>query len=124
MLKLILASAFACVVLVTHVFAHGGARAKSNATLIRAARVLDVRAGVYLREQGVLVEGGRIRRVGRFGELSRSRPGGAALIDLGRATLMPGLIDAHTHLFSLYDGRLDTTARMDAARRRSLSWRR
>ena len=63
------------------------------ATLIRDARVFDgTRA---LEHHDVLVENGRIARVGR----GLRAPAGAAVIDGSGRTLLPGLIDAHTHTF-------------------------
>ena len=64
-------------------------------TVLHAARILDVAAGRVLTPGEVLVEGERIREVG--GRVAH--PVGAVTIDLGDTTLMPGLIDAHTHLF-------------------------
>lgn len=119
MLSRILSSAFVCLALVAPVAAQGSRRV----LLVRAGRVLDVRAGAYLRGAGVLVEGGRVREVGAFAAMRRRLPRGARVIDLGRLTLVPGLLDAHTHLFSAYDGRLDTTAGMGAGERRRLAER-
>ena len=59
---------------------------------IRAARLLDVRRGVIVPDPVVVVEGDRIRSVGR------EAPAGAELLDLGPVTLVPGLFDMHTHL--------------------------
>jgi len=67
----------------------------SSITILHAARLLDVAAGKVLSPGEVLVEGEHIREVGTH----VSRPAGAVVIDLGDTTLMPGLIDAHTHLF-------------------------
>jgi imidazolonepropionase-like amidohydrolase len=63
--------------------------------VLHAARLLDVRGGTVIQPGEVLVEGERIRAVGKQVE----HPQGAKVIDLGDATLMPGLIDAHIHLF-------------------------
>ena len=63
--------------------------------ILRAARLLDIEDGKIMTPGEVLVEGDRIREVGR----SVSHSAGAQMIDLGDATLMPGLIDAHVHLF-------------------------
>ena len=64
-------------------------------TVLHAARVLDVAAGKVLTPGEVLVEGARIHEVGTH----VAHPAGARTIDLGDTTLMPGLIDVHTHLF-------------------------
>jgi imidazolonepropionase-like amidohydrolase len=64
-------------------------------TVLHAARILDVAAGKVLSPGEVLVVGERIREAGTH----VTRPAGAVVIDLGDTTLMPGLIDAHTHLF-------------------------
>ena len=63
--------------------------------VLHAARLLQVDSGTLLQPGEVLVEGERIRAVGRAVE----HPAGARVIDLGDATLLPGLIDAHVHLF-------------------------
>ncbi|HLK08953.1 MAG TPA: amidohydrolase family protein, partial [Candidatus Angelobacter sp.] len=76
-----------------------------QATILKAARVLDVKAGKYLEGHAVLVRGGNIEAVGSFAELKLQAPT-AAVIDLGAATLLPGLIDCHTHLLENYDAKL------------------
>jgi imidazolonepropionase-like amidohydrolase len=63
--------------------------------VLHAARLLDVSAGTVIQPGEVLVEGDRIRAVGT----SVEHPQGAQIIDLGDVTLMPGMIDAHVHLF-------------------------
>jgi imidazolonepropionase-like amidohydrolase len=64
-------------------------------TVLHAARILDVDAGKVLSPGEVLIVGERIREASTH----VTRPAGAVVIDLGDTTLMPGLIDAHTHLF-------------------------
>jgi imidazolonepropionase-like amidohydrolase len=76
-----------------------------EATILKAARVLDVKAGKYLDGHAVLVRGGNIEAVGPFADLKLQAPT-AAVIDLGAATLLPGLIDCHTHLLENYDAKL------------------
>lgn len=66
--------------------------------LILAERVLDVVAGRYLQAAAVLIEDGAIKRVGSARELRAQVPAGTVVRDLGAATLLPGLIDCHTHL--------------------------
>ena len=63
--------------------------------VLHAARLLDVATGKMLEPGEVLVEGERIRAVGTAVE----HPAGARTIDLGDTTLLPGMIDAHVHLF-------------------------
>ncbi|MDE3188988.1 MAG: amidohydrolase family protein [Acidobacteriota bacterium] len=63
--------------------------------VLHAARLLQVDTGTLLQPGEVLIEGERIRAVGA----SVEHPQGAKIIDLGNATLLPGLIDAHVHLF-------------------------
>ncbi len=65
------------------------------ATVLHAARLLDVESGRIISPGEVLIEGNRIREVGT----KIARPAGATVIDLGDSTLLPGLIDAHVHLF-------------------------
>ncbi|MFQ5876334.1 MAG: amidohydrolase family protein [Acidobacteriota bacterium] len=68
--------------------------ARARSTLIRAGRLLDVRAGSVREGVDILVEGERIAEVGRDLEA----PPGATIIDLGGTTVLPGLIDSHTHI--------------------------
>ena len=63
--------------------------------VLHAARLLQVDTGTLLQPGEILVEGDRIRAAGT----SVDHPPGARIIDLGDATLLPGLIDAHVHLF-------------------------
>lgn len=64
--------------------------------VVRAARMLDVRTGTYLENPVIVIENERISAVGS----KLPVPEGAEVIDLGGATVMPGLIDAHTHLLA------------------------
>jgi imidazolonepropionase-like amidohydrolase len=67
----------------------------ATVTVLHAARILDVANGKVLSPGEVLVEGTRIQEAGTH----VTHPAGATVIDLGDTTLMPGLIDAHVHLF-------------------------
>lgn len=79
-------------VIVGTILAAGPARAQ-DVLVVRAARMLDVVGGEIVERAVVVVEGGRIRSLG-----AEAAPAGARTIDLGDLTLLPGLIDAHTHL--------------------------
>jgi imidazolonepropionase-like amidohydrolase len=68
-----------------------------RAVLIKAARLIDGRSDKPRQGQAVLVVGERIQEVGPAAELAR-KAGQAQVIDLGDATLLPGLIDNHTHV--------------------------
>ena len=63
--------------------------------VLHAARLLDVESGRIVAPGEVLVRGDRIAAAGA----SVQHPAGAEVIDLGDTTLLPGLIDAHVHLF-------------------------
>ncbi len=71
-----------------------------RSVLIRAGRLLDVRQGSYLADQGILVQGGRIKEVGPLAQVQAHAPKDAAVIDLGGATVLPGLIDCHAHILA------------------------
>jgi imidazolonepropionase-like amidohydrolase len=74
---------------------------------IRAGRLFDSNSGQMLSKQVVLVQGERITAVGPEGQVTI--PAGARVIDLGQATLLPGLVDAHTHMFNT-KGKMTTEA--------------
>jgi imidazolonepropionase-like amidohydrolase len=61
---------------------------------IRAGQLFDSRTGVMVPNQVVLIRGDRITDVGPSVQI----PAGARVIDLGQATVMPGMIDAHVHV--------------------------
>ena len=65
---------------------------------IRAGRLFDSRTGQLRARQVIIVEGERITASGPEAEVRI--PNGAQVIDLSRATVLPGLIDAHTHMFN------------------------
>jgi imidazolonepropionase-like amidohydrolase len=79
-------------------FSTGQLAAQSAApvTLVRASRLLDPRTGNVLSPTAVLIEDGKIKEVGAPTRVQA--PPGAKIVDLGNATLLPGLIDSHTHL--------------------------
>jgi imidazolonepropionase-like amidohydrolase len=67
--------------------------AQSNTYVLRSARLFDGTSDTLLEPGVIVVSNGMIQSVG-----SRAVPSGGAVIDLGDATLLPGFIDAHTHL--------------------------
>jgi imidazolonepropionase-like amidohydrolase len=66
--------------------------------VIKAGRLIDVRAGRVLNDRAILVVGERIKSVGEAGEVLKAAPKDAVVIDLSGATVLPGLIDCHTHV--------------------------
>jgi len=73
------------------------AKPPQRTVLVKAARLIDGRSDKPRQGQAVLVVGERIQEVGPADELAR-KAGQAQVIDLGDATLLPGLIDNHTHV--------------------------
>lgn len=71
------------------------ATAPAEILVVRAGRLLDVEQGRYLTDQAIRIDDGRIASVSPWGIGSR---GGARLIDWSAYTVMPGMIDLHTHL--------------------------
>lgn len=66
-----------------------------TSAVLRAARLLDIESGKMLQPGEVLVTGERIVEVGA----TVTHPAAAEIVDIGDRTLLPGLIDAHVHLF-------------------------
>jgi imidazolonepropionase-like amidohydrolase len=96
----------------------GSAQAQGNAKpiVLRAARLLDIESGRVTKPGEVLVEGERIIAVGS----SVNHPAGAEVIELGDQTLVPGLIDAHVHLF-LHPGAEDLQTIQESVPQRTIS---
>jgi imidazolonepropionase-like amidohydrolase len=89
--------------------------ATPNAIVLHSARLLDVKAGRLIKPGEVLVQGEKIVEVGS----SVKHPAGAEIIDLGDRTLLPGLIDAHVHLF-LHPGAEDLQTVQESVPQRTI----
>ena len=74
------------------------AQTPASPTVVKAGRLLDPRTGNALVPAAVLIENGKIKEVGSPSQVQRDAPTDVRTIDLGNATLLPGLIDSHTHL--------------------------
>jgi imidazolonepropionase-like amidohydrolase len=85
----------------------------SHPVVLHAARLLDIEAGRILAPGELLVDAAKIVAAGS----SVPHPAGAETIDLGETTLMPGLIDAHVHLF-LHPGAEDLQTVMESVPQR------
>lgn len=73
---------------------YGPARAESTVTVVRAGHLIDTDSGRVLGTQTIIVRDGLIADIGATVEM----PAGARVVDLSGYTVLPGLIDAHTHL--------------------------
>lgn len=70
----------------------------TNLILIKAGKLIDVRSGKVLESQGILIEGEKIKEVGPLEVISKTIPANTKIIDLSNFTVLPGLIDCHTHI--------------------------
>lgn len=89
--------------------------APSHPVVLHAARMLDIKAGRLVKPAEILVQGDRIVEVGS----TVKHPAGAEVIDLGDRTLLPGLIDAHIHLF-LHPGAEDLQTVQESVPQRTI----
>jgi imidazolonepropionase-like amidohydrolase len=92
------------------------AAAPSHPIVLRAARLLDVKTGRTVKPGEILVQGERIVEVGT----TVKHPGGSEVIDLGDRTMLPGLIDAHIHLF-LHPGAEDLQTVQESVPQRTIT---
>jgi imidazolonepropionase-like amidohydrolase len=90
--------------------------ANRTTVVLHAARLLNVETGQMLTPGEILVTGDRITEVGS----TVTHPAGAETIDLGDRTLLPGLIDAHVHLF-LHPGAEDLQTVQESVPQRTLT---
>ncbi len=87
----------------------------SAVTVLHAAHLLDVEHGVLLSPGEILVRGNRVVEVAQ----RVPRPAGVTVVDMGDSTLMPGLIDAHVHLF-LHPGAEDLQTVVESVPERTI----
>jgi imidazolonepropionase-like amidohydrolase len=87
----------------------------AHAIVLRAARLLDVESGRITTPGEILIQGDVIKEVGT----KVTRPANAEIIDLGDTTLLPGLIDAHVHLF-LHPGAEDLQTVQESVPQRTI----
>ena len=88
----------------------------THAIVLHAARLLDVESGRITTPGEILIEGDTIKEVGA----KVSRPTNAEILDLGDTTLLPGLIDAHVHLF-LHPGAEDLQTVTESVPQRTIT---
>ena len=91
------AAAVLTILLLLHGSSGQTSQSSPSTTLVKAGRLLDARTGNVLAPAAVLIEDRKIKQVGSPSQIAA--PAGTKTIDLGTATLLPGLIDSHTHLF-------------------------
>jgi imidazolonepropionase-like amidohydrolase len=101
----------------TVAFAVQAQTTKSSSTVIQAGRLVDVRAGRVLTQQNILIENDRIREIGT----TVHAPAGAKVIDLSNSTVLPGLIDNHTHV--LLNGDITASDYDDQLLKQSIAYR-
>lgn len=73
---------------------------KKPLIFLKVRRILDVRAGQYVENVGILIDNDRIKEIGPSPDLQTRVPETATVIDLKSATALPGLVDCHTHLMA------------------------
>ncbi len=100
---------------VTAVGQSSASASSAHPIVLHAARLLDIKNGRIVKPGEVLVQGERIVEAGT----SVKRPVGAEVIDLGDRTLLPGLIDAHVHLF-LHPGAEDLQTVQESVPQRTI----
>jgi len=71
------------------------AQAPVHRVVVKAGRLLDVKSGQMFRDQAIVIENDKIVSVGAAKDANIT---GATVVDLSQATVLPGMIDAHTHL--------------------------
>ena len=73
---------------------------RPSSVLVKAGKFLDVGKGSYVENAAIWIEGDHIKEAGSFSDIQPHAPKDAQLIDLSRSTVLPGLIDCHTHIMA------------------------
>lgn len=73
---------------------------ESNMVVIKAGKLVDTNKGSVLTDQAILIEGEKIKQVGLAQTILKDLPPNTKIIDLSNSTVLPGLIDCHTHVTS------------------------
>lgn len=100
--------------------AQGTTPAAPPPILIKAGRLIDGRAAQAQTNVGILIEGERIRAVGPLAQVQAQAPN-ARVIDLSQMTVLPGMIDTHTHL--LLQGDITSQEYEDQLLKQSIPYR-
>ncbi|MCX6551221.1 MAG: hypothetical protein NTY02_09500, partial [Acidobacteria bacterium] len=87
-----------CVAILAPASAQTPASAPLPITVVKAGRVIDPETGTAAVNQVIVIEGERFKAIGA----NLPVPPGATVIDLSRMTVLPGLVDAHTHMGMTY----------------------
>jgi imidazolonepropionase-like amidohydrolase len=118
MIKLRFFSSLALTVLLGGMFSAtlGQTQSTPRPIVLRAARLLDIRNGRIVKPGEIVIQGERIVEAGT----TVKQPAGAEVIDLGDRTLLPGLIDAHIHLF-LHPGAEDLQTVQESVPQRTIT---
>jgi imidazolonepropionase-like amidohydrolase len=104
-----------CALILPLVSGRAQTKPPQSSIVLHAARLLDVESGRISSPGEILVQGERIAQVGS----TVNHPSGAQIIDLGDTTLLPGLIDAHVHLF-LHPGAEDLQTVQESVPQRTI----
>ena len=87
-----------CVILTCMIISIGAQTSSAPTTAIKAGRLIDPETATVATNQVILLEGERIKAVGP----NLAIPAGATIIDLSKLTVLPGLVDSHTHMALTY----------------------
>jgi imidazolonepropionase-like amidohydrolase len=86
------------------VFSQTKVEQTATSIVVKAGKLLDVAKGSYVENAAIWIEGDRIKEVGRAGDIQAHAPKDSKLIDLSHSTVLPGLIDCHTHIMARIPG--------------------